>query len=128
MFKHTEKRHESQVKARYVLLAGILLSLNDPRLVKQLVDSNGVVQKNYWYDAFGIEIDPDNGDTNPWRFKGSVGYYWDNETETYYVKSRFFNAKIGRWTQEFGTYYITTHFRTVPLRAWRPCHYPVMTG
>jgi YD repeat-containing protein len=41
--------------------------------VVQLVNALGVVQKDYWYDAFGNEIDEDPNDTNVWRY---CGEYW----------------------------------------------------
>ena len=67
--------------------------------VVQLANPQGSIAKNYYYDAFGVEIDPDPNDQNPWRYCGGI-YYWDRETETYYVKFRLFNPKNGRWTQE----------------------------
>jgi len=34
--------------------------------------------------------------TNPWRFAGE---YWDFETQTYYLRARYFNPRTGRFTQ-----------------------------
>jgi RHS repeat-associated protein len=65
--------------------------------VIQLTNSNGAVIINYDYDAFGNERDSDPYDTNPWRFNGE---YWDNETETYYLRFRYYNPRTGRFTTE----------------------------
>jgi RHS repeat-associated protein len=46
------------------------------------------------------QTNPDPDDTNPWRYKGAHGYYWDSETGTYYVRMRYLNTASGRWTQE----------------------------
>jgi len=68
--------------------------------VVQLANAGGTVTRTYRYDAFGVEQDPCEDDTNPWRFKGTWGYYWDNETGTYYMRFRHMNPVTGRFTQE----------------------------
>ena len=65
-----------------------------------LTDAAGHVIREYRYDAFGNEVDPCPDDTNPWRFKGDIGYYWDNETGTHYIRMRFYNPRTGRFTTE----------------------------
>ena len=44
-----------------------------------LTDETGAVAKSYTYDAFGVEINPDTGDVNVFRF---CGEYFDTETGT----------------------------------------------
>ena len=50
----------------------------------------------YQYDAFGNELNYDQTNSNPFRFAGE---YWDHETQTYYLRARHFNPRIGRFTQ-----------------------------
>ena len=64
--------------------------------VVALTDSTGNVVREYRYDAFGNELNPDPDDTNPWRFTGE---YLDIETGTIYLRLRHFNPRIGRFTQ-----------------------------
>jgi len=65
--------------------------------VVQLVgDTGGVVLRTYRYTAFGVELAPVEGDTNPWRFAGE---YFDRETGRYYLRARFFDPRVGRFTQ-----------------------------
>ena len=65
---------------------------------------NGTVNQEYDYDAFGNEKDPDNLDTNPFRY---CGEYLDAETGDYYLRARYYDPTIGRFTQE------DTHWNTV---------------
>jgi RHS repeat-associated protein len=46
------------------------------------------------------QTNPDPNDTNPWRYKGGHGYYWDSETGTYYLQQRYYDSRNGRFTQE----------------------------
>ena len=64
--------------------------------VVQRVNSQGKVLRNYRYTAFGIELNPDASNANPFRFAGE---YWDAETGTYYLRARNFNPRTGRFTQ-----------------------------
>ena len=61
-----------------------------------LTDDAGNVIRNYHYSAFGVEIDADPNDTNPFRFGGM---YWDSHTQTYMTPNRHFSPRLGRWTQ-----------------------------
>ncbi|WBW98142.1 S8 family serine peptidase [Oceanirhabdus sp. W0125-5] len=65
--------------------------------VIQLTDENGNVIKNYKYDAFGNELSIDSNDTNPFRYGGE---YFDSETGLYYLRARYYDPKIGRFTTE----------------------------
>ena len=64
--------------------------------VVNLVGSTGTTIKSYDYDAFGNERNPDEADTNPFRY---CGEYWDTETGTYYLRARYYAPDIGRFTQ-----------------------------
>ena len=61
--------------------------------VVQLVNANGVVTRNYRYDAFGNEINPVANDTNPFRFAGE---YFDRHRGEYYLRARHFSPRLGR--------------------------------
>ena len=65
-----------------------------------LVDANGGAVVNYKYDSWGklISITGSMADTpgkdNPYRYKG---YYYDDETGMYYLKSRYYQPEICRF-------------------------------
>ena len=62
-----------------------------------LTDDDGAITKTYEYDAFGNEENPVATDTNPFRYAGE---YYDKETGTYYLRARYYDPVIGRFTQE----------------------------
>jgi RHS repeat-associated protein len=62
-----------------------------------LADVTGAVVREYRYDAFGNEVNPDAGDGNPWRY---CGEYFDGETGTYYLRARIYAPQVGRFTSE----------------------------
>ena len=53
--------------------------------VVNLTDKDGKVTKSYRYDAFGVEKDIDENDTNAFRY---CGEYFDKETATVYLRAR----------------------------------------
>ena len=65
-----------------------------------LVDANGGAVVNYRYDSWGKLISITGsmagtlGKDNPYRFKG---YYYDDETRMYYLKSRYYQPEICRF-------------------------------
>lgn len=65
--------------------------------VTSLTDASGNVIKNYDYDAFGVEKNIDPNDNNPFRY---CGEYFDKETETYYLRARYYSPSTGRFTTE----------------------------
>ena len=65
--------------------------------VVQLSNSAGTVIKTYDYDAFGVEKNPVATDANPFRY---CGEYLDFETNTYYLRARYYDPGIGRFTSE----------------------------
>ena len=62
-----------------------------------LTDGFGALVKTYFYDAFGNEENPEDSDTNPFRY---CGEYFDNETCIYYLRARYYDPAIGRFTQQ----------------------------
>ena len=65
--------------------------------VVQLMNASGVVTRNYDYDAFGVEKDPDPEDANPWRY---CGEYFDLSSGTYYLRARYYQPTTGRFLSE----------------------------
>jgi len=65
--------------------------------VVQLTDDMGAVLWYYDYDAFGNEKNPDPNDTNAFRY---CGEYFDTETGTIYLRARYYDPRIGRFTQQ----------------------------
>ena len=65
-----------------------------------LVDANGTAVVNYRYDSWGTVTGISGsmagtlGKDNPYRFKG---YYYDEETGMYYLKSRYYQPEICRF-------------------------------
>ena len=65
----------------------------------QLVTASNTLGRSYDYDAFGNEVSPSASDTNPFRY---AGQYFDSETGTYYLRARYYDPGIGRFTQQDG--------------------------
>ena len=64
--------------------------------VTDLTDSSGAIVKTYSYDAFGVEQNPSDSDTNPFRY---CGEYYDSEIEQIYLRARYYDPSLGRFTQ-----------------------------
>ena len=64
--------------------------------ITSLTDSSGTVVKSYTYDAFGVEESIDSSDTNPFRY---CGEYYDSEIEQIYLRARYYDPSLGRFTQ-----------------------------
>ena len=62
--------------------------------IVNLTDKDGKVTKSYRYDAFGVEKNIDNHDTNAFRY---CGEYFDKETATVYLRARNYNPSTGRF-------------------------------
>ena len=68
-----------------------------------LYDKNGNAVVEYQYDAWGNIVSVVNStegsaldwnEINPFRYRG---YYYDAETELYYLQSRYYDAEVGRF-------------------------------
>lgn len=77
-----------------------------------IIDSSGAIVAQYTYDSWGkhIAITDGNGNDvsgnanhianiNPLRYRG---YYFDTETGLYYISSRYYDSKIGRFINADG--------------------------
>ena len=62
-----------------------------------LISLAGSITKTYEYDAFGVEDDIDDSDSNPWRY---CGEYYDKETKELYLRARYYDSVTGTFTQE----------------------------
>lgn len=62
--------------------------------VVQLLNQEGTVIREYSYDAFGNEINPDKKDDNPFRYAGE---YYDKETASIYLRARYYTPATGRF-------------------------------
>ena len=64
--------------------------------VVKLVDGGGTSVASYVYDAWGniLSSSGSKAEINPLRYRG---YYYDTETGSYYVSSRYYDPEIGRW-------------------------------
>lgn len=71
--------------------------------ITHLLDSNGNVVVEYRYDAYGnIKYKTPSSqlaDANPYRYRG---YRYDEETNLYYLQSRYYNPETGRFINADG--------------------------
>ena len=65
--------------------------------VTALIDNNGNVNRYYRYDAFGIPGSYSADDTNPFLY---AGQYYDRESQSYYLRARYYLPRYGRFTAE----------------------------
>ncbi len=72
-----------------------------------IMDSAGNTVTEYSYDAWGsllsVTGNTELGDKNPLRYRG---YYYDSETEFYYLKSRYYDPFVQRFINADG--YVST--------------------
>ena len=74
-----------------------------------IYDENGSKVAGYIYDAWGnctvqtYGTDARIGEVNPFRYRG---YYYDSDIGLYYLKSRYYDAKVGRFINADGIEYL----------------------
>ena len=64
---------------------------------RQLADGTGLVTDSYLYDAYGNTLTSSGTTANPYRYVGSLGYYYDHDTLNYYIKTNILYTNIGRF-------------------------------
>ena len=70
-----------------------------------IINNSGDMVVEYTYDAWGNVtetsgvLEPTLGQINPIRYRG---YYYDEETGLYYLNSRYYDAKVGRFISADG--------------------------
>ena len=59
-------------------------------------ESDNVLAASYTYDSWGNVLSESGplAQTNPFRYRG---YYYDTESEFYYLQSRYYDPSIGRF-------------------------------
>ena len=65
--------------------------------VAQRVDNVGQVLHTYRFSAFGVEVNPDPSNSNPWRFNGE--YHDMHRGGEIYLRARAFSPRLGRFSQ-----------------------------
>ncbi len=65
--------------------------------VVNISNESGKSVKSYDYDAFGVELNKDANDTNLFRY---CGEQYDNETDSIYLRARYYSPSLGRFTTE----------------------------
>jgi RHS repeat-associated protein len=64
---------------------------------RQLANSVGSITDAYIYDAFGMSVSATGTTTNPFRFVGRKGYYFDLDVGEYLLRGRVYNPGTGRF-------------------------------
>ena len=65
-----------------------------------ITNANGAVVARYTYDAWGVPTTKEDtsgcniATVNPFRYRG---YYYDEEIKLYYLQSRYYDARVGRF-------------------------------
>ena len=105
-----------EITATYLRGANLLSTDNGTSTSYYLFNAHGdvtgltngaqTVTKAYDYDAFGNEKNPSSTDENPFRY---CAEYFDKETGTYYLRARYYDPAIGRFTQQ------DTHWNTANM-------------
>ena len=81
----------SNLSARYYY------SVDEQGSTDCITDVNGNVKNEYWYDAFGNVLNSREEVHNRITY---TGQQFDNITKQYYLRARFYNPVVGRFTQE----------------------------
>lgn len=67
-------------------------------VINDIVDTNGNIIVSYAYDPYGkvlsISGNAAIGNINPFMYKS---YYYDSDTELYYLQSRYYDPNVGRF-------------------------------
>lgn len=77
--------------------------------VMYMVDASGTKVAEYKYDPFGkvISANGSMSGINPIRYRG---YYYDTETNFYYVESRYYDPLVCRWINADSTDAVSSEF------------------
>jgi RHS repeat-associated protein len=63
----------------------------------QLIDKNENITDTFLYDAWGNQVARTGSTNTPFGYIGEFGYFYDEETLSYYVRARVYESIIGRW-------------------------------
>jgi RHS repeat-associated protein len=64
---------------------------------RQLANRSSSLSDSYVFDSFGGIVAHSGTTTNPFRFVGRRGYYYDSDTADVYVRRRFYATAAGRF-------------------------------
>ncbi len=102
-----ELDEENKVKKRLIRGIGIVASEDDGAYhyyhgnergdVEYVTDLSGDIVNSYEYDAFGRIIKSEESIANRYTYKGEA---YDGITEQYYLRERYYNPRLSRFTQE----------------------------
>ena len=89
-----------------------------------IVDKDAQTVAEYSYDAWGVpEIKLDSSECqiatiNPFRYRG---YYYDGETELYYLLSRYYNPSLGRFINSDAIDWLGTNEQIIETNIFAYC-------
>ena len=63
-----------------------------------LTNAGETITDSYIYDAWGNLLNSTGTTTNRFQYVGQFGYYWDEETNSNYIRARVYQPTIARWT------------------------------
>lgn len=63
----------------------------------RLTDSSGTVTDSFIYRAFGESVTSVVTTSNPFRYVGCLGYYFDADLTQYYLRKRHYNQNMARF-------------------------------
>jgi len=87
-------------------------------VLKVIRESDGAIVAEYTYDSWGniLSQTGECASENPFRYRG---YYYDSETGFYYLGSRYYDAKLGRFINADG--YASTGQGVIGLNMYVYC-------
>ncbi|MFC1758533.1 RHS repeat domain-containing protein [Planctomycetota bacterium] len=65
--------------------------------VRALTNSSQTATDTYDYDAWGTEVNSTGSTSNSLKWCGAIGYYFDEDAGTHYVRARNYSSKQTRW-------------------------------
>ncbi|MEZ6056971.1 MAG: RHS repeat-associated core domain-containing protein [Planctomycetaceae bacterium] len=67
---------------------------------RALTDEHETIVSTNLYDAWGVNVASTGTIKNPFLFTGNLGYYWDEELSSHYIRARNYAAIHGRWMSQ----------------------------
>ena len=90
---------------------------------RALTDSSQVISDSYLVDAWGNPLSSTGSTLNPFRWVGNVGYYFDQETNLYYIRARSYQPTTARWTSVDPLFYLLARSGMFGLTSRDPIGY-----
>lgn len=97
-----------------------------------IISDEGFLAARYVYDDWGNCISVESGysvndiaNLNPFRYRG---YYYDSDTELYYLQSRYYDPKVGRFINCDDVNYLGTTESELSYNAFTYCTNNPVTG